>query len=182
MAGPVNDERPLDGADRLPRRIEPPRDLWPGIATRIARAKTVTPAFGNGPARAAWMRPVWMAAAALALVVGSSLVTWGIVRGGPGDPVADSRGAATLEGFAGLEAEYQGATDELLRAVRRGEVRLSPWTLTVLERNLRIIDEALAESRDALARDPANETLRLMILGTWRQKLDLLRRTAAAQL
>jgi hypothetical protein len=123
-----------------------------------------------------------LAAAAIALVVVSSVVTLGVVRRDAGIIRLADRSVVVVGEFADLEAEYQGASEELLRAVRRGEVQLSPWTLTVLERNLRIIDEAIQEARDALAGDPANEALRHMVLGTYRQKLDLLRRTAAARL
>jgi len=42
---------------------------------------------------------------------------------------------------------------------------------------VRTIDEAILEARNALARDPANKMLIEMLSGTYRQKVDLLRRT-----
>ena len=46
-----------------------------------------------------------------------------------------------------------------------------------LPEGLRTVDEAILEARNALARDPANKTLIEMLSGTYRQKVDLLRRT-----
>src|SRR5437773_11440886 len=54
----MNEQELLDAVGRLPKSLEPPRDLWPGISTRInARL---------------WRRWYWVplaAAAALALVL-----------------------------------------------------------------------------------------------------------------
>src|SRR5258707_1350709 len=36
-AGAMNERELLDAVGQLPKRIEPPRDLWPGIAARIDR-------------------------------------------------------------------------------------------------------------------------------------------------
>jgi hypothetical protein len=46
-----------------------------------------------------------------------------------------------------------------------------------LKASLRTIDEAILEARNALARDPANAMLIEMLSSTYRQKVDLLRRT-----
>jgi len=165
----------------LPRGIEPPEELWAGIADRISAKKVVAGEFGHAATVPRWRRPAALAAAALALMTLSSAVTLWTVRR-PTEPAVVGGNAGPVQEFAALEAQYETAADELLRAVRRGEVALSPWTLAVLERNVRIINEAIAESRDALARDPANATLQEMVLRTYRQKLDLLRRASAAQL
>jgi anti-sigma factor RsiW len=167
--------------EALPRSLTPPDDVWAGIATRINARKVVVAEFGGGARAPRWRRPAFLAAAAAALMILSSVLTlWTIRR--TAEPAVVAGGAGAVGEFAALEAQYQSAADEILRAVRRGDVTLSPWTVAVLERNLRIVNDALAESREALARDPANATLRDMVLGTYRQKLELLRRAAAAQL
>ena len=51
-------EPPVPGVERLPRAIEPARDLWPGIAPRL-----------RGPARRGWMAAGALAAAVLALMM-----------------------------------------------------------------------------------------------------------------
>jgi hypothetical protein len=81
--------------------------------------------------------------------------------------------------FLTLEAEYSHATGEIAAALHQGRVTIAPQPRAILERNLRIIDAAIEESRAALAKDPANRELEDMVLTTWQHKLDLLRRAAA---
>jgi hypothetical protein len=54
---------------------------------------------------------------------------------------------------------------------------LAPETVAQLNASLRTIDEAILEARNALARDPANKMLVEMLSASYRQKVDLLRRT-----
>jgi hypothetical protein len=177
----MNSDKELDRLRaELPKSIEPPRDLWPQIADRISRGKVVAAEFGPAPARRAWLRPTAFAAAAATLVVLTSAVTTLYLR----NQIPQSATLRTPPGlvvdFAGIESEYVNATDEILRAVQAGEVQLSPGTVAVLEKNLQVIDDAIRESREALARDPANSALRDMVLASYRQKLDLLRRVTAS--
>ena len=78
------------------------------------------------------------------------------------------------EGWGAVQADFDRATNELgvILAAERG--RLRPETVAVLERNLAVIDAAIAESRAALARDPANAELRRLFAAASRQKVDLL--------
>jgi hypothetical protein len=121
-----------------------------------------------------------LAAAAVTLVVLSSAVTTMVML----QRIPESAGLVTPPGlvpdFASVETEYVDAANELLRAVRTGRVQLTPTTIAVLEKNLQVIDDAIRESREALARDPANSALRDMVVASHRHKLDLLRRAAAA--
>jgi len=59
---------------------------------------------------------------------------------------------------------------------RRGQ--LNPKTVATIEKNLRVIDAAIAESRAALAKDPANGFLAQQLDATLSTKLDLLRTVA----
>ena len=52
----MNEKELRDAVERMPRSIEPPEDLWPGIRERIRRGKGVE---GWGTRR--W--PVWVALA-----------------------------------------------------------------------------------------------------------------------
>jgi len=74
-----------------------------------------------------------------------------------------------------VQAEYQQATDELTRTLATERDRLAPATRALLERNLGVIDAAIRESRDALARDPGNVELRGLFAAAARQKVELLR-------
>jgi len=59
----------LDRAAQLPKSIEPPRDLWPGIEARIAGKRPGTGEGGRGRNRALWLFIPLAAAAALALLL-----------------------------------------------------------------------------------------------------------------
>lgn len=68
---------------------------------------------------------------------------------------------------------------ELLRGVleqRRGA--LDPATITIVEQNLTLIDRAIAESREALRRDPASSLLSRQLDLALEKKIQLLRRAA----
>lgn len=141
----------------LPERIEPPRDLWPDVRRRIGRPLRRTPR---------WRTMGLAAAAAIALVAGSSAVTLHFARGRPG--------VATAPRIPAIEAGYASATADLLRALDAQRSHLSPATIATLERNLAVIDAAIAESRAALASDPGNRDLEALLLAGYRQKVALL--------
>jgi hypothetical protein len=76
------------------------------------------------------------------------------------------------------ESEYSRDVAQL-RAVltqRRGE--LDSTTITVLEKNLELIDRAIAESRAALQRDPASEFLADQLARAMTKKVAILRTAA----
>ncbi len=76
------------------------------------------------------------------------------------------------------DAQYDAAVVDLERVLREQRDGLDPRTVVVLERNLRIIDDAIREAREALATDPANALLNAHLAGARQRKLDLLRRAA----
>jgi hypothetical protein len=83
--------------------------------------------------------------------------------------------SATLD-ISALEAQYAAVSEDLTGALEKARSRLEPATMATIERNLRIIDIALEETRQALAKDPGNPALGQMVVAAWRQKVDLLRR------
>ena len=147
----------VDGARGLPRTIEPGSELWTGIAGRIGKRET-----RNGKR---WGRGALAAAATL--VIGFALY-----RLLPSSTVF-SRPEG--RGWVAVEVEYQQATGELAAAFATERGRLEPATVALLERNLGVIDAAIRESRDALARDPGNVELRGLFAAAARQKVELLR-------
>lgn len=177
----------LDEAAALPAAIEPPRDLWAGIAPRLEPREAPAPAPDVIPLRRRAPRavPWWMqAAAAVALVVTTAVATlqWGPGRSTapapdematlPAQPAA--RGAA-LAAFRPAEAEYQTAIAELEAALDQKREALAPETVETLERNLAIIDQAIAESRAALAADPASPQLARVLSDAYGAKVGVLR-------
>ncbi len=145
------------GAADLPKRIEPARDLWTGIAARVGKREV-----RNGKR---WWRTALAAAATL-------VIGFAVYRLLP--PFA-AHYRPVGEGWLAVEAQYEQASDELTRALATERDRLAPATVALLERNLAAIDAALRESRDALARDPENVELRGLVASAAREKVELLR-------
>lgn len=180
----------------LPASIEPPAGSWVKIRAEIeASVKPLRSNIGSQskrPARIAfWQRPIFLAAAALALVAGSSAVTAIAIsrRGNEGAPTpagaaqariassaADS-GPATLAQFTVAEGDYLRAVNDLSATLESDRGSLSPATIAKLRESIKVIDAAILEARNALAADPANRTLIQMLANSYEQKLDLLKRT-----
>jgi hypothetical protein len=74
---------------------------------------------------------------------------------------------------------YDAAVEDLERILAEGRGRLDTTTVKVLEQNLAIIDQALAQARRAVAADSANIYLNSHLAETMRRKIDLLRQAAA---
>jgi len=144
----------------LPRSIEPASDLWPPIEARLA------------PRARPRMSPMFMQlAAAIALVAISSAVTWYFVR-------------ASVPVVVVAMAPVDRA--QLARLARAGDVMeeglgsssLAPETRTVLERNLVVIDSAIAESQRALDADPGSPVLAGLLRAAHRQRVEFLQQAA----
>jgi len=83
----------------------------------------------------------------------------------------------SLAAFAIEENNYLRTASMLQDLLDQQEASLAPETVAQLKASLRTIDEAILEARNALARDPANKLLVEMLSASYRQKVDLLRRT-----
>jgi len=79
------------------------------------------------------------------------------------------------QGWAAVQADYEAAARELSGILAAERERLRPETVALVERNLAIVDTALADARAALERDPANPELRRLFAAAYRQKVELLR-------
>jgi anti-sigma factor RsiW len=171
----------LRQAAALPAELAPARDLWPGIASRLT--------VPGGEARRGWtIRPLWVAAAAAALVAASSAATWMLVRPGapaPGvalaTPVPAPEENPATQGPLPVsqgtdEAMYLAATEELMDALEARRPMLAPETRAVVDRNLAVIDGAIGEIRAALRRDPGNAELGRRLDDVHRRKIEVLQR------
>ncbi len=158
----------------------PRRDLWPGIASRI----------GATPVRALPTRRRWsfslpeLAAAAVVLMTVSGGAVW-LTRSdvpAPVAPVASSGSPTTMP--AAINASrtaaqsYAAAVADLEAVLAGGRGRLDSTTVRVIEQNLAVIDQAIAQAQRALTADPANLYLNTHLAETMRRKLDLLRQAA----
>jgi putative zinc finger protein len=156
-------ESPLAAAADLPKAVPPQHDLWPGIAARLAPR-----------GRGRFSVPGWLLAAAAVLLIALSSATTALLLRPP-----HGRTATLPDPVSPLEVQYASAATELSAELMRARTRLTPATLAVIERNLAVIDSAIAESRRALARDPGNAGLERLVIAAWRQKMDFLRRVTA---
>jgi anti-sigma factor RsiW len=185
----------LDGLRAVARRAaalaahEPGEDLWPAIEARIA-ASGRTRGVAAGPTRG-WRAARWsfslpqLAAAAVLIALLSSAGVWLALSRRPA-PLAlrPAPAGGTSAGEAALPASfevrrYDAAIAELQGALRQHRNELDPKTVEVIEKNLRIIDQATEQARRALAADPANPYLNDHLAAQLRLKVDVLRQATA---
>jgi anti-sigma factor RsiW len=163
----------------------PQADLWAGIERRIER---VTP-----PRRVSFTLPQLAAAAALLIAVSAGTAIKFAAPAVPASaPVeqtandepaqaeaADSIATIAVNPVGFSDAQYDAAVADLEKALKAGRGRLDKSTIEIVAHNLEIIDQAIAQAREALAGDPANSYLSGHLVEARRRKLDLLRRAAA---
>jgi anti-sigma factor RsiW len=179
--------------------LAPSRDLWPEISARIEAP--VVPLASRPAAAAAKRRwtASWMAAAAAVLVAATAGVTYSIVKRqngqvpqvataptggataptgkatGPGGPAAVQPVANKLQS---AEVTYDREIDQLARILDERRGQLDTGTVRVIEKNLHVIDQAIADSRAALVRDPKSHFLNEQLNKTLDRKVELLRTIA----
>ena len=160
----------LGRAAELPREMSPARDLWPGIAARLERRGRVL-SFQPRATHLTWLA----AAAVIAIAVSATLTTRnGIVpASGTGRLVPASLGT---QGVLAAEHDYEQAAAMLMQTIKRDREALSPETLKIVEANLLLIDNALADVRRALEQDPSSRELTSLLTATHRRKLETLQR------
>jgi hypothetical protein len=163
----------------LPREIEPPADSLRHIRQAIVAAGDPVPLPMRAPAPR-W-RATTLAAAALLLIALSSALTavlvlrYGPARGVVREDSAVAGPAAELVALTAMEGSYTKSIAELERALKEYEHALAPETVRLIRTNLAVVDRALAEARDALRADPANEALVDLLRANYERKLDVLR-------
>lgn len=181
--GPRNppEDKLLAKAAELPKEIAPDRDLWPGIAARLGEAPQA--ARGRG------FRWPMALAAGFAVAAVSALLTWGVVReqGATGPVTAGTESPAVVAAVpaptdivpvsygpnSGLSATELAARDQLVARFRESFTTLKPETRVAIVKNLAIMQAAANEIDAALARDPASGMLKGMLVGTYKQELQL---------
>jgi hypothetical protein len=162
---------PLDTAlDALPRSIEPERDLWPALEARLEPREV-----RDG------RRWLWPAAAAVLLVVGSSLITATLLR--DDEPLVAQRApAAGQVGYANtafgpgqtLDPAYETARQDLARTLSARIDRLPPDARRQVEKNLAEIRRASAEINAALELSPGDPLLEELLLNAYQDELAVL--------
>ena len=170
----------------LPKSIDPPAEAWSSIRSAIERDERAVRTPDSARSYEFWRRPYVLAAAALLVAVLSSGGTALYLSARSSDAQSSRASAsssgvdatpATLAAFTIEENNYMRTAAILQDLLDQQQGSLAPETVAQLKASLRTIDEAILEARNALARDPANKMLVEMLSASYRQKVDLLRRT-----
>jgi hypothetical protein len=169
--------------------LTPSRDLWAGIAERIE-----TPVVALNPsgetvaqraARPRW-RGAWMALAAAGLVAVTATVTYEFTSRSASRtqgsiasrPMPDSP-SPFVSNRATIEQTYDSEITRLRDIVKQRSSQLEPATVDVLEKNLKVIDDAIAQCKDALRSDPNSRFLIESLNDALESKVLLLRKAAS---
>lgn len=169
-------------AQALPGSVEPPRDLWPQIATRLKAAKVVRPRFGQRLRSATWSQ-LMGAAAVVVMAVALILGYW--LGSGPEAPrVAEQPASLATAARSALTALGEGDLDltkarqELLAVFDARSDSLSPQAVAAIKDGLGAIDDSVAGIRAALEKNPGDPRLTRLLANARRQEIQLLQRAA----
>jgi hypothetical protein len=167
--------RLLADARALPRDVAPPPEVWSAVRASVSR--------DSGRRATHWWHNGWLAtAAAMVLVVGTATFMSFAARGKSAKAKAMVETVAsplTTPALYAVDKNYVATIRELRAALETQRSRLAPSTVQTVDRSLRVIDEAIAEARAALAADPANSVLVDILAGQYERQVDLLQRAAA---
>jgi len=179
-------ERIRDAAAALPQ-MRPPDGAWLQIAGRLRQeGRLRQPAPPAMPRRVSY---AWLGiAAALVLVSGVSVLM--LLRSAPQAPAAQpsvpaaAGNAKTGESVEAVQNEVEAAQEQYQKAITKMDdlrkanmTALDPQTSEVIEKNLGIIDQAIAENRAAVKAEPASVAARETLFEALRQKVSLLQDT-----
>ena len=191
---PEPDDAELEAIARAAARLPlltPSRDLWSGIEARIEARVVPLPVVRveREPARLSWRR---LAAAASLLIAATAGVTYSIVKHEGARPVAATGDSSSVDvrlpasrtpvqavALQTAEQTFDREIGAMRMIIDERRKDLDPATISVLEKNLKLIDAAIEESRAALAKDPASAFLMNRLTHAYDDKLQLLRGVAS---
>lgn len=160
----------------------PTDELWPDVRQRIEQAKLVLLRPGNRARESAKRAPLWivsaLAAAAVVVVLLASLNAVHRQAGEPAFVTADA--GAPLTAVNDSVRSYEAEARILLDRLELERATIGPAAMAPIDRDLAVIDHAIAELQEAIASDPNNPALRRLLAASYRQKVDLLRRARNA--
>jgi len=181
--------RLVAAASELPREIPPPRDLWSGIAPRLAQRATRThaPESSWDRLRASWrgLWPVMVGTAAVLVIVIASTVERAAQV--PPDPAATFAAQNEVAGGAGADAPGRAVVAALEAESEQADIVFehfaahvaddpdghSGTVFTTIQQNLQIIEHAIAEARQAWEANPGSPRLIRLLAAAYQAKSSL---------
>ena len=163
------DDKLTEAAARLDTEVSPDRDLWPEVASAIARRS-----------RSRW-NATFAQAAAVVLIIGASSGLTYLAMNNRTPSATPAVGTAPLvieqasfgENYM-LGPDYQDARNSLQAQLDVQLERMSPEAKADVLRNLEAIRSVIEEINRALANDPESALLQELLLSTYQQELSLM--------
>jgi hypothetical protein len=165
--------------------IAPPDHIWLEVAGQIRLSEAPAPVEAPRPSTrsSAWQ---WLSLAAALVLV--TLAAYAVMRyqSAPSQPPAQAGNAATTGSVETVAQElslalehYDKAISELETLAKSNDGTIDPVTAATLQHNLTVIDQAIAESRAALAANPQSQPAFDSLIDALRQKVSVLQTTVA---
>jgi hypothetical protein len=159
-------------------------DLWAAIRSRIEASKVIpldvlpadTPPRQRIRRKGPWIA-VSVAAAALVFVVSVPQLRYLRARA---TQAASADSEPAFINVADSSNAYEQEANTLLNDLQMQRAMMRPQTSASIDSDLRVVDQAIAEVKDALVRDPNNPALRRLLASSYRQKVELLKRASNA--
>jgi hypothetical protein len=163
--------------DALPRRVDPDRDLWPAIVSRLDATRRGTIDFGSYRRRQRVPIARYLVAAAALVLFAISAPVWINPPPDDGKPPASAEVPVLANDpeFARVTEQYVAARDELLTLLEQRKDDIAPETYAVIKDNLSVISSAVSEIEVAIAAEPESVKLERMLHAAYRSEVDLLR-------
>lgn len=179
-------QRIHDAAAALPV-LDAPDRAWLQIAGRLrmeGRIREVAPAAR--PSRRAYA--AWLAIAAALVIAAGSAVLLLVPRrapepvrtaatGTPGGAAVETSPDDAVNAVDAAQAQFEKAIADLEKVAKANQQTLDPGTSATIEKNLGILDQAIAENRAVVKAEPASVAARETLFDTLRQKVSLLQDT-----
>src|SRR5262249_34812681 len=153
----------------------PASDLGAGIEPRLGSVNGVVTAFQARVTRRVSFTLPQLVAAGLALMVMSGGGVWVLEYGGRRTDMPRVGAASDANPAATADPRYDETIAALEHVLAAGRSQLDPGALRVLESNLQATDQAIDQTRRALAADSSNVYLRGHLAEMRQRKLALLR-------
>jgi hypothetical protein len=179
-------QRIHDAAAALPA-LAPPDRAWLQIAGRLRLEGRISNEATAAP-RSRRPYVAWLAIAATLVLAAGSAVMLLVPRGTPatpspvasstpaGGPVAGSAVEA-VNAVEAAQAQFEKAIEDLEKVAKANQQALDPGTAATIEKNLGIIDQAIADNRVAVKAEPASVAARETLFEALRTKVTLLQDT-----